>query len=84
MDVGHAPGRADALAALTRHHLATTASLGRTSLTAAFEFLPDVLDALADASPRPETRSLKTMGYATDDLRVDVAVTRPYTDLAYW
>lgn len=84
LDVGCERGREADLAALTRHHLATTAALGRTSLTAAFEFLPGVVAALADASPTPETRSLETMGFADAEVRIDATITRPYTDLAYW
>lgn len=84
MDVGCEPGHEAELAALVRHHLATTRDLGRASLTAAFEFVPAILDHLADAAPRPETRSLETMGFTSDEFRVDATVTRPYTDLAYW
>ena len=84
LDLGYAPGCEQAAAALVRHHLATTRALGRTTLTAALEFLPGLLDALADTAPRPETRSLETMVYASPELRVDVTLTRPYTDLAYW
>lgn len=84
MDVGHAPGRADALAALIGHHLASTSTLGRTSMVAALEFLPDVVELLDWASPEAEVRVLETMGFRSPEVQIDATMTRPYTDLAYW
>ena len=83
MDVGYARDRPDALAALIAHHLATTHDLGRTTMSAALEFLPDVL-ALCRTTPAVETRSLETMVYRDAAIDVTLPITRPYTDLAYW
>jgi len=84
MDAGYARGRADALATLIGHHLATTSELGRTAMVAALEFLPDVVELLDWAGPEVEVRVLETMGFRSPDLHVDATMTRPYTDLAYW
>ena len=84
LDTGHAQGRADALATVLGHLLVRTAELGRTTLVAALEFLPEVLARLEWAAPEPESRSLETMGFTSPDVRIDAAITRPYTDLAYW
>jgi ribosome modulation factor len=83
MDIGHAPGRADALAALIDHHVATTNALGRTTLCAALEFLPDVITQCRH-QPTVETRSLETMVYREPDIDLQLPIARPYTDLAYW
>jgi hypothetical protein len=84
MDFGFADGRADAMAALIGHHLATTTELGRSALCAPLEFDHDVLVELEWAKPECETRVLETMGFSMDDMRVESTITRPYTDLAYW
>jgi hypothetical protein len=84
MDFGFASGHEKAAAALTDNHLAIANSLGRTSLSAALEHHPNVVALLAHTAPRPETRTLETMGFATDELKITATVTRPYTDLGYW
>ena len=84
MDFGFAEGAEADMAALIGHHLATTATLGRTTLSAALEFQPAVRDLLTWAAPVAETRTLETMGYHGPDHHIDATITRPYTDLAYW
>lgn len=84
MDFGYAAGHEGDMAALIGHHLATTKSLGRTTLSVALEFQPDVLHLLSWASPQPEVRSLETMGFASDEVRIDAVIKRPHTDLGYW
>lgn len=84
LDTGFALGREDALADLLGHLLATTGELGRTTMVVALEFLPEVISRLRWADPQPEQRILETMGFSEGDLRVDVTITRPYTDLGYW
>ncbi len=84
MDFGFAPGHEQAGAALIENHLGIANSLGRTSLSVALENHPNVLALLAHAAPKPETRTLEMMGFATDQLKITATVTRPYTDLGYW
>ena len=84
LDTGFALGCEDALADLLGHLLATTGELGRTTMVVALEFLPEVISRLRWADPQPEQRILETMGFSEGDLRVDVTITRPYTDLGYW
>jgi hypothetical protein len=84
MDLGFAPGRADAMAALLGHLLARTTELGRSTMIVALEHHPEVLERLAWACPQPEERLLETMGFTDGTMRVDATISRPYTDLAYW
>ena len=84
LDWGHAPGRADAMAALIRDFLARTADLGRDHLLAPLEYAPQVLEALDGIDTTTETRAFRCMGFNDETLRVEARVTRPYTDLAYW
>ena len=84
MDVGFADGRPDAFSALLGHLGGHTAELGRTTMVAALEFLPNVLGLIDWVTPQPETRALDTMGYSDADYRVTATITRPYTDLGYW
>lgn len=83
MDAGLAPGAEADFAELVGHHLATTASLGRSAMTAALEFV-DLGSALEHLSSRLETRELQTMPFVSPELAVKVDVQRPHTDLAYW
>ena len=84
LDFGYETGRAAAMAAVIDHHLSTTRSLGRGSLALPVEFLPEVLALLPSEAVRAETRTLETMGFSDGEVRVDAAITRPYTDLGYW
>jgi hypothetical protein len=84
LDLGFAPGRADAMASLLGHLLARTTELGRTAMIVALEHHPEVTEQLAWACPHPEERLLETMGFSDGVTRVDACITRPYTDLAYW
>ncbi len=84
MDFGFAKGADDAMAALIDHHLHTAAGLGRSGLLAALEHHPGVLDRCRAFRPVPDTRSLEVMPFHSPQLAVDLPVTRPYTDLAYW
>jgi hypothetical protein len=84
MDTGHAPGRADALATLLQHLAQTTSKLGRSSLSVALEFLPEVVAQCSWAAMRMETRKMETMVFSSPEVQVNAPVTRPYTDLAYW
>ena len=84
LDFGCAEGREDALAALIGHLAVRSKELGRATLVAPLEFLPAVREALAWAKPEPETRGLHVMPFAAPGLKLDVAIERPYTDLAYW
>ena len=84
MDFGYADGEAPAMAALIESFAAATAELGRSGLMAPIEFLPDLQQATAMLVSTPETRELHAMPFSSPDLRIDLAISRPYTDLAYW
>lgn len=84
MDFGYADGHPDALAALIGHHLHAAATLGRSGLLAPLEHHPDVLERCQAHHPVPDTRTLEVMPFRSPDLTVDLPITRPYTDLAYW
>ncbi|MGI9611398.1 MAG: hypothetical protein ACR2QO_00700 [Acidimicrobiales bacterium] len=84
MDFGFAAGHEGAMVELVEHFLATTGELDRTSLLVPFEQTPSLAAACAHLDARPETRELQTMPFVSPDLKVEVNVTKPYTDLAYW
>ena len=84
MDFGFASGRPDAMAELLRHLTALASALGRKSLSAPLEFLPDVADACDWADRRIETRRFESMMFGSPEIQITAAVTRPYTDLADW
>ena len=84
LDFGHAPGRADALAALIGDRLVLTEAMGRTALVAPLEFVPEVRAHLGWAAISEEVRTLETMAFSSPEVRIDAAITQPYTDLAYW
>ena len=83
MDFGCAEGREDALARLIGHLVGVTHSLGHGQLMAPLQFLPSVVESLASYEPMTETRPIywQPIGAARD---LNVKLTRPYTDLAYW
>ncbi len=84
MDFGFEEGHEADLAELIQHFLADTATAGRSAMTLPIEFLPEVAAELGHLSSSDETRELHTMPFVMPDLKVEVNVTRPYTDLAYW
>ena len=84
MDFGFAESHDAAMVELVEHFLATTADRGRSSMMVPFEQLPTLITACGHLESRPETRELQTMPFASPDLTVEVNVTKPYTDLAYW
>jgi hypothetical protein len=84
MDFGYAEGHEQQMAELLSHLLAESATLGRSGMLASLEYLPDVAAATEHLGPRQETRQLHVMPFSSPDLKVDLAITRPYIDLAYW
>jgi hypothetical protein len=84
MDVGFAEGHEAAMAELLSHLLAESADLGRSGMLAALEWMPGVSAAASELQPTPETRELHVQPFSMPDLRIDLTMTRPYIDLAYW
>lgn len=84
MDIGFAEGHDEAMAELLTHLLAESAELERSGLLAALQWMPEVSGALADLEPTTETRELHVQPFSMPDLSIDLTVTRPYIDLAYW
>ena len=83
MDFGYAEGEAESMARLIGHLIGVTDSLGRGRLMAPLQFLPAVTESLASYGPEKETRPIYWQ--ATGAARaLNVKLTRPYTDLAYW
>jgi len=78
LDIGHAEGHEDALAALIEHLAGVTHALGRDYLVASVEALPAVASLLASHDSVPETRYLQWRG---DDPPLS---TPAHLDLAYW
>lgn len=83
MDFGCADGREDAMARLMSYLIGVTDSLGRGQLMAPLQFLPSVVESLASYEPMTEARPIywQPIGAAR---HLNVTLTRPYTDLAYW
>lgn len=84
MDFGYMEGHEAAMVELVEHFLATTADLDRSAMMVSFEQAPTLAAACRHLDARPETRELQTMPFASPELKIEVNVTRPYTDLAYW
>lgn len=84
MDFGFAEGNEAAMVELLEHHLDRTAELDRQTMIIPIEFLPSVAESCTHLTAGTETRELHTMPLVSPDLKVNVNVTRPYTDLAYW
>jgi hypothetical protein len=78
LDLGHAAGDAEALAALVEHLIGVTHGLGRTYLVAPIETLPDVAALLANREPITETRYLQWRAERP------ALTPPPYLDLVYW
>jgi hypothetical protein len=83
MDFGYAEGREDVMARLIAYLIGATHDLGRGQLMAPLQFLPSVVEALAGYEPVKETRPIywQATGAAK---ALNVTLTRPYVDLAYW
>ncbi len=84
LDWGYEPGRADAFGVLLESFLERTARLGRTHLLAPFQHTPELAELIAPLSPELELRRVRTTTFEDEAVHVDAAITRPYTDLAYW
>ena len=84
MDFGYTEGHEAEMAELIGHFLTTTGELGRSAMTVPIEFLPALGEACDHLTSTQETRELQTMPFVSPDLTVQLDVTRPYTDLAYW
>lgn len=84
MDWGFEPGHEDAMAELIRAFGSQSAELGRDHLLAPLEFAPKVLSLLGDVDIAEDVRALRCMGFEEPGLKVVPAVSRPYTDVAYW
>ena len=84
MDFGFADGHESDMVELVEHFLAITAGLDRSAMMVAFEQAPSLTSATEHLHGRPETRELQTMPFTSPELKIEVNVTRPYTDLAYW
>ncbi len=88
LDFGFVPGHEDAMAALVRYFVGRTLEVGRDHLLAPLDQLPELAARLEDLHPTNETRGLnwRTLALAGGGQTPvpDPAITRPYTDLAYW
>ncbi len=84
LDFGYAEGYELAAAELISHLLAEAGEIGRTGLLAALEYTPEVFSLLGHLEPRTETRELHVMPFSSPDLKIDLTITRPHIDLAYW
>jgi hypothetical protein len=84
MDFGFADGHELAMVELVEQFLHTTGDLARSAMLVSFERTAALAAACAHLDSRPETRELQTMPFVTPELALEVNVTMPYTDLAYW
>lgn len=86
LDFGHAGGRPDALARLVDFLIGRTHELRRSFLMAPLQQLPSVQEQLAAREPVRETWSMQWEYFPPENSGVpeQLAITRPYTDLAYW
>jgi hypothetical protein len=81
LDLGCEEGREDALADLLRDFASRSAALGRQSLIADLEHLPEVTQRLGDLDPRWESRTLEWSPYLPI---VPKTLEECYLDLRYW
>lgn len=84
LDFGFAEGHEGDMAELISHFVAESRELGRVGMLAAVEFLPALREATAELKSTADARELHVMPFTMPDLKIELAVTRPYTDLAYW
>jgi hypothetical protein len=81
LDLGCEAGREDALADLLRDFASRSAALGRQSLVADLEHLPEVARRLGDLDPRAESRTLEWSPYLPG---VPKTLGECHLDLRYW
>ena len=81
LDLGCEEGREDALADLLRDFASRSAALGRQSVIADLEHLPEVARRLGDLDPRGETRTLEWSPYLPV---VPKTLGECHLDLRYW
>jgi hypothetical protein len=81
LDLGFEAGREDALADLLRDFASRAAALGRQSLIADLERLPEVIGRLNDLEPRWESRTLEWSPYMPVLPRT---LGECHLDLRYW
>lgn len=81
LDLGCEAGRQDALADLLRDFASRAAALGRQTLIADLDHLPDVAGRLADLDPRVESRTLEWSPYLP---AVPKTLGECHLDLRYW
>ena len=84
MDFGFAAGHESAMAELIRDMIAQANELGRAGVLAPLEFLPNLQSELDDLESNVDARELHVMAFTEPDLKIELSVERPYTDLAYW
>jgi hypothetical protein len=84
LDFGFADRRDDAMARLIGHFITRTGALGRTHLMAPLEFLPSVAERLAGCHAVQDKRALYWHPDPSSRRDGAAALSRPYTDLAYW
>lgn len=84
MDFGYAAHHESAMAELIGDMVAQSGELGRAGLLAPLEFLSELQAELADLEYNVDVRELHAMPFTEPDLKVELMVQRPYTDLAYW
>jgi hypothetical protein len=81
LDLGCEAGREDALADLLRDFASRAAALGRQSLIADLEHLPEVTGRLGDLDPHVESRTLEWIPYLP---AVPSTLGKCHLDLRYW
>ncbi len=84
MDFGFAAGHEAAMEELLGHLMNEAAALGRSGILVSMEFVPELAALAARFEPTVETRELHVMPFSSPDLTIDLTITRPYIDLAYW
>ncbi|MGI9594715.1 MAG: hypothetical protein ACR2QK_01065, partial [Acidimicrobiales bacterium] len=84
LDFGYAEGQEAAMVELIVHLMAETDDLGRSGLLAPLEYVPAVAELTSDLHPTVETRQLHVLPFSSPDLTIELTISRPYIDLAYW
>lgn len=84
MDFGFAEGHEGVMAELISHFVAESRLLGRSGILTPLEFLPEVREATDHIPSTVDTRELHVMPFTSPQLKIELTVSQPYTDMAYW